>query len=56
MLVSKKNKCIYGLGKLFQENYLVSSWNDVLNTNLFSDGDAAKCDKEVGGCALIRNI
>lgn len=53
LLISKKNKCIYGLGKLFRENYFASSWNDVLNANLFSDGDAAKWDKEVLGVLCI---
>lgn len=53
LLVSKKNKCIYGLGRLFQENYFESSWNDVLNANLFSDGDSTKWDKEVSGVMCI---
>lgn len=52
LLTTKKNICIYGLGRLFQENYFASRWCDVLKANLFSDGNSEKWGKEVCGGAI----
>lgn len=40
-----KNICIFGLGKMFVDNYFTSKWNEVINANIFSDNDISKKER-----------
>lgn len=39
-LTNSKNICIFGCGKLFRDNYFLSTWNDVIGANILTDNNA----------------
>lgn len=41
-----KNICIFGLGKLFRDNYWNSLWSNVIRANVFSDNDESKWGRQ----------
>lgn len=45
---NSKNICIFGCGKLFHDNYYLSTWNDVIGANYVTDNDFGKAELESG--------
>jgi hypothetical protein len=41
---SAKNICIYGLGKLFRDEYFQLGWDKIIRANLFCDSKVEKLD------------
>ncbi len=45
--------CIFGLGKLFHDNYYLGLWNNVVPADVFSDNNQQKWGKEIRGVKCI---
>lgn len=52
-LQKAKNICIWGLGKLFKDNYFSKSWDIVCQANLFCDTDPEKWGQQIQGIRCI---
>lgn len=48
-ILQAKEICIFGAGKLFQDNYCQSSWHDVIPAEFILDNDENKYGKVIGG-------
>lgn len=48
-ILQAKEICIFGAGKLFQDNYCQSSWHDVIPAEFVLDNDESKYGKIIGG-------
>lgn len=48
-----KHICVYGLGKLFKDSYIKSSWDRIIQADILSDGDSKKWGKKIGGIECI---
>lgn len=60
-LVTVENVCVFGLGKLFRENYFQSLWYNIIKANIFSDNDEKKwgttyCDTKCIAPEELTNI
>lgn len=56
MLVDSKNICVFGLGKLFNDNYYQSLWYNVIKANIFSDNNDTKWGNGFRGIKCIAPI
>lgn len=52
-LQKAKNICIWGIGKLFKDNYFSKSWDLVCQGNLFCDTDPEKWGQQIHGITCI---
>ena len=48
-----KKICVFGLGKLFRDNYFQSCWHNVVPADLFSDNDKTKWNTEICGIPCV---
>ena len=46
---SAKHICIFGLGKLFRDNYFQAGWYKAIQADIFTDSDETKWDKNISG-------
>lgn len=52
-LTSAENRCVFGVGKLFEDNYFNSLWHNVIKANVFSDNDKSKWGTEIRGIKCV---
>ncbi|WP_026888267.1 radical SAM/SPASM domain-containing protein [Clostridium beijerinckii] len=52
-IISARNICVFGLGKLFRDKYFVLSWNKGICANIFSDNNNEIWNKETNGIKCI---
>lgn len=48
-ILSAKNVCVFGLGKLFYDNYFTHSWDYVIRANIFSDNNNDNWNRIING-------
>lgn len=52
-ILAAEQICIFGLGKLFKDNYFNSLWYNVLPADLFSDNDKKKWNQTIRGISCV---
>ncbi len=45
--------CIFGLGKLFHDNYFLGLWNNVIPADIFADNNEEKWGQEIRGIRCV---
>ena len=52
-LLGEENVCLYGLGRLFEENYYQSLWHNIIQANIFSDSRKELWGERIHGIKCI---
>lgn len=52
-LLGTDNVCLFGLGKLFKDNYYQSLWHNVVQANIFSDNKKELWGKNIHGIKCV---
>lgn len=52
-ILQAKSICIFGLGKLFTDNYINSSWKNFLQADYLCDNDQSKWGRMIDGCLIV---
>lgn len=52
-IISAKHICIFGIGKLFKDNYQMCGWSEVFHADILSDNDPEKWGKYYGDIPCV---
>lgn len=53
LLLNASEVCVYGLGKMFWDNFFARSWDKVIAPTCYSDKNPKYLGKTIGGCLCV---
>lgn len=52
-LVNADTVCVFGIGKIFEDNYFNSLWHNIIQADMFSDNDESKWNQSLHGVPIV---